>query len=665
MVSQETAYPQSSDRLLDELATLYGVYTGYRDTKGRWRESPQESICAAVSALGADVAARNGERGGDARLRSAIKARRAELEARLVEPVLVAWDGVLPQGLMRPPADGRGGVEAVLTLETGKEEPGTSGAGWGRLPLGYHRLRMRAGRSAGEATVISAPARCWAPAPAGRREWGVFAPLYGLRSGRDRGAGDLADLERLVGAVTASGGNVVGVLPLLAAFLDEPFEPSPYRPVSRLFWNEFYLAAERIPGWESCAEARAFWASADTRARIARLRAGETVDYREVMALTRRALEALCRCFFDGQATARREAFAQYVLAHPDLEDYAAFRARGEASPERQEEVRRYHLFCQWQMDQQLGWSSGPEGPRLLLDLPVGVHPDGFDTWRWPKMFAAGMSFGAPPDAFFARGQNWDSPPLQPERMRAEGHRYFAQCVRHHMRHARYLRIDHVMALHRLYWIPEGADATEGVYVGYPAEELHAVLSLESHRSRTVVVGEDLGTVPAGVRSSMRRHGVLGTWVLQSSLRPRAVRPLREAPRRAVAGLGTHDMFPFAGFLRGEDIGARLQTGQVDAEGARRELAARHKLVGRLAASLGERPAAGPAALLRAALGRLASGRAALVMANLDDLLLETRPQNQPGTGSEQGNWTRRIAGSAEEIQAAIADMGPTLARNL
>ncbi|MBN1460314.1 MAG: 4-alpha-glucanotransferase [Armatimonadetes bacterium] len=676
MVSQKSAYPQTSERLLDELAALYGVPTGYRDTKGRSRESPRESVRAVVSALGADVGAEHGQHGDEARLKSAVETRRAELEARLVEPVLVAWEGVLPPDFIRPPVDVRDSVELALTLESGEEwrwrgdaarlateGSGTLGSEWVRLPLGYHRLHVQTGRSTGESTVIAAPRRCWAPEQVDRREWGVFAPLYALRSERDWGAGDLADLESLAGAVAAAGGSVVSVLPLLAAHLDDPFEPSPYRPVSRLFWNEFYLAVERIPEWERCAEARGLWASADVQARVARLRAEQSVDYREVMAVKKRALEVLCRCFFGGSNAGRTESLAQYARTHPDVEDYAAFRARAEVAPVHREEVRSYHLYCQWQMEEQLDRLTRRGAAGLLLDLPVGVHPDGFDTWRWPQLFAPGMSFGAPPDSFFTRGQNWDSPPLQPEQMRAGGHRYFAQSIRHHMRHARYLRIDHIMALHRLFWIPEGAGATDGVYVGYPAEELYAVLCLESQCNRTVVVGEDLGTVPPGVRSSMRRHGVLSTWVLQSSVRPRAARPLGEAPRRVVASLGTHDMFPFAGFLRGDDVAARLQTGQVDAKEARRETAARHKLIARLSGSLGERPGAGPATLLRAALAWLAAGRAALVMVNLDDLLLETGPQNQPGTGVGAGNWRRKVRGSEEEVHRAIARTASVLDR--
>ncbi len=236
------------------------------------------------------------------------------------------------------------------------------------------------------------------------------------------------------------------------------------------------------------------------------------------------------------------------------------------------------------------------------------------------------------------------------------------------MRHARYLRIDHVMSLHRLFWIPEGAEPADGVYVSYPADELYAVVCLESHRNRTMVVGEDLGTVPPGLRASMQRHGLSRTWVLQSSLRPRAARPVRPVPRHAAASLGTHDMFPFAGFLRGDDIAARVATGQLGREGARRESAARRRLVARLADSL---PAAANRAaadagwvteptapceveLLQAAIEYMAASEAALVVVNLDDLLGETRAQNLPGTGAELDNWRHKTAGSEIDVRRAI-----------
>lgn len=706
---------------LAELCRLYGVHTGYRDTRGRWCESPPESLVAVLQALGAEIESQpgGGVRGGERRLRAVIAARERDLSARLIEPVLVAWEGKLALPTLRPLATrgwsapgeagpgavGRGAARLTLTLEDGSEERwDVSAAGdvssgarrLPRLPYGYHRLLVEAGAKAAEATVISAPRRCWVPESSDTSEdrpWGIFAPLYALRSNRNWGAGDLADLGELGKWVAERGGSVVATLPLLASFLDDPFEPGPYRPVSRLFWNEFYLAVEQIEEWSRCPGARELWAAADTQALVRRLRAETLVDYSAVMRLKRQVLEMLAGSFFSDPGPGRREAFACYLREHPLAVEYASFRARQEGRLAEAAAVAasEYHLYCQWQMEEQLTRLSG-----LFLDLPLGCHPQGFDPWRWPGLFARGMSVGAPPDDFFAHGQDWTFSPLHPERIRENGHRYLARCLRHHMRHARYLRIDHVMALHRLFWIPEGMGAADGVYVNYPAKEQYAVLCLESQRSRTVMVGEDLGTVPPQVRPAMRRHGLLRTWVLQSELRPRAKETVPPAPADAVATLNTHDMFPFAGFLQGDDIEVRVETGQLNREAARRARAARQRLVERLRTFLAQsgsgtqtgsellsvpaKLAVGRSADLTAliasvgvydrggmtepdtssvlgyssesgassellpwVLAYLAGSPPALVLVNLEDLFLETRPQNVPGTGAEWPNWQRKI----------------------
>ncbi len=741
-------HPRCSDGLLAELAALWGVQTGYRDARSRWRESPPEVVRQVLEALGAGYGERLGAGSaaglGGARaergMARALALKKAELAGRLIEPVVVAWEGVLPpvagpRGAQGPAGVGDGRpMRLTLLFEEGGEERWEAGrpgprAGRGgprgdvvhrcRVPFGYHRLRVETASAEAEATVISAPRRCWAPPlpPGGAaggaspRQWGVFAPLYALRSERDWGAGDLADLEQLRDVVGAAGGRAVATLPLLATYLDRPFEPCPYSPVSRMFWSEFYLAVDRIPEWDECPAVRLIGGTGGVGDPVSPLRAEPLVQYREVMALKRRALEELCRHFFAHAGSRRREALASYLRSRPEALEYAAFRARVESLgedwrswPEAEtgavmtprplsamSEAERYHLFCQWQMDEQLAHlagdsvvrSGGDEScaalgrPGLLLDLPVGVHAGGFDTWKWRDLFVDSMSTGAPPDAFFARGQDWASPPLHPQRIREQGHRYYARCLQEHMRHAGYLRVDHVMSLHRLFWVPAGREPADGAYVSYPAEELYAALCLESWRHNTVVVGEDLGTVPAGVRAAMRRHQVLGTWVFQSSLKPRAAFPVGAVPHHVVAALGTHDMFPFAGFLRGDDIGARVETGQLGQAGARREAEARRKLMVRLADSLqARRRAAGsaapgdylsppaavlehaaPGALLRNAVTYLWDSPAALVLVNIEDLLLETCPQNLPGTDSSRGNWRRKMATTVAGLEQVVSSL--------
>jgi 4-alpha-glucanotransferase len=301
-------------------------------------------------------------------------------------------------------------------------------------------------------------------------------------------------------------------------------------------------------------------------------------------------------------------------------------------------------------MERQLAALSAAHG--LLLDLPLGVHPEGFDARRWPGVLVSGASTGAPPDSFFTGGQDWCSPPLHPEADRTAGYAYFRACLANLMRPASVLRIDHVMSLHRLFWIPEGAHPRDGVYVTYPAEEMYALLSCESHRHHTEIVGEDLGTVPPGVRTRMRSHALARTWIYVWSLRPRAALMTAAVPPDSLATLGTHDMVPLAGFLEGDDIQIRVETGQLAPEEAYRESARRSRLVDRLSAGL-RAPEAGPgraAAILAGALAYLGRSAARMVLVNLEDLLLERRPQNVPGTALERPNWRCKIAVTIEQL---------------
>jgi 4-alpha-glucanotransferase len=231
--------------------------------------------------------------------------------------------------------------------------------------------------------------------------------------------------------------------------------------------------------------------------------------------------------------------------------------------------------------------------------------------------------------------------------MRKQGHRYFIACLRHHLQHAGILRLDHIMSLHRLYWIPGGMGAHEGVYVRYPSEELYAILSVESHRHQALIVGEDLGTVPHYVRRAMAKHNIHRTYVVQFELRPERRRPVGALPTASVASINTHDMPPFAAFWRGLDIGRRLKRGLLDDEGARRERRSREAMKRSLLAFLRrcgllKGAARNEGAVLGGCLTFLSGSRARVILASLEDLWLERRPQNVPGTWEEQPNWLRK-----------------------
>jgi 4-alpha-glucanotransferase len=362
------------------------------------------------------------------------------------------------------------------------------------------------------------------------------------------------------------------------------------------------------------------------------------------------------------------------VAAKPGLGDYAAFRAVGDRRgdswqcwPERlregtlapadyDDEDRRYYLWTQWAADQQLRSLAGEarrRGPGLYLDLPVGVHGSAYDVWRHRDLFAEGVSAGAPPDSFFTKGQEWGFPPLQPERLRERGYDHLIDCLRHHLEHAGILRLDHVMQLHRLFWVPQGMGAGAGVYVRYPAEELYAVLSVESHRHRAIMVGENLGTVPPEVYEAMDRHEVLGMYVVQYELNPGS-QGLRPPPARCVASLNTHDMPTFEGFLQHKDVDDLQSLGFFTPEQARHEKerrgSIRHGMEEELPPEERGRGVATDAALLRRRLEHLATSPARMVLVSLEDLWQETEPQNVPGTHEERPNWRRKARFSFEEF---------------
>jgi 4-alpha-glucanotransferase len=286
------------------------------------------------------------------------------------------------------------------------------------------------------------------------------------------------------------------------------------------------------------------------------------------------------------------------------------------------------------------------------------VHPDGYDVWRERDLFTRSAHVGAPPDAVFTGGQDWGFPPLHPERNRRAGHPYTIDTIRHIARHAGIVRIDHVMGLHRLYWIPEGVERGEGVYVRYPADELTAILTLESERNGCAIVGEDLGTVPRHVRPHMARHRLHRSYVAQYEMSEKAERALAHVPPNALAAMNTHDMPTFASYWSGHDVDLLERIGAMSPEAAAHERSVRSRTRGPLIEFLRANGhlrsgRARTADVLRACLAYLGSSRAAVVVANLEDLWLETRPQNVPGTGPELGNWRRRATRSLEQMQAA------------
>ncbi|MBI4329095.1 MAG: 4-alpha-glucanotransferase [Chloroflexi bacterium] len=663
------------------LARLCGVQTAYYDVTHKRRQASPEALHLALKALGVPVETRK-------EASTALRDRRQAPWKRLAEPVVVAWrPGSAHVEVRLPQSQAEASLDCHLKMERGEVRSwradlsslpaaGTAeveGARYvskllplpGPLPWGYHTLTLEAPRGQAESMVIAAPRGAYIPGE--RKSWGIFLPLYALHSQRSWGAGDLTDLEALLEWEAEFGGEIAATLPLLPTFLDDPCDPSPYTPASRLFWSEFYLDVTRIPEFARSQEAQSLLRSAEAGREMERLRAAPLVDYRGAMGLKRRVLEELAKRFFQEPSGERQAALERFAGDSPLVEDYARFRATMEHQqapwprwplPARNGDLRsgdytddayRYHLYVQWQAHQQMeevASAARRRGQRLYLDLPLGVHPDGYDVWREQALFAQGVSAGAPPDSFFIKGQDWGFPPLHPERSREQHHRYFIACLRHHLRHAGLLRIDHVMGLHRLFWVPQGMEAREGVYVQYPAEELYAILSVESHRHQAIIVGENLGTVPAYVDRSLAQHRLQRMDVAQYKATPDTNQLLVPGPADIVASLNTHDMPTFVAFWQRLDIEDRLALGlltesEVKGERERRE-AFKEALLGGLRRQGLLAGHVTPERVLRACLDRLSASTARVMLIALEDLWQETQPQNVPGTTTERPNWRRK-----------------------
>lgn len=603
-----------------------GVHTRYTDGLCKRVTVAPETLVSVCAAMGAPIA-----RPGDAG--QAVRAHRATRNTGLVPPVLVAWDGVLPHLAISEDAH----LHAVIHLEDGDVAPLEISGGKLRatrhLPSGYHRLAVEASGRRETCTVIAAPVQAWRR-PGSHRSWGVATQLAALRSARSRSLGDLQDLESLCRWVRDRGGDLVTVLPLLPTFNSEPPEPSPYSPVSRLFWSELILAL------------------GDAHRPSAR---PTTLD------VTRADAEV-------------RTALAGHPVPHPSLVDeelvrYARFRGAqaqlgrnwrawpsqaraGTLVPHQVDsEDERFHLVAQTLVRRQLHdlrTRLEHDGIRLGLDLAVGVHPDGFDPWSRQTLFAEGISVGAPPDAGFPSGQDWGFAPVLPAASRSEGHRYLAASIGLQAGLAGVLRVDHIMAWTRLYWIPHGFGLHEGTYVSYPAEELFAILTLESNRNRCEVVGENLGTVPPEIDEALPRHRIWGMYLaqFQASKGPDVTPPAA----RDSALVGTHDTPTFAGWLAGNDIAERVRYGllaQKAAPAVRKERSgATHQLAKRLGRRVEE-----PDAFLAELLEWLGRSDSPLVVPWLEDLWLEDQAVNLPGTRSqERPNWQRPMRRLLDEV---------------
>ncbi|MFF9451598.1 4-alpha-glucanotransferase [Streptomyces flaveolus] len=684
MTAARPAEPSTEDlpEDLSRLAALHGVATSYSPSPDRTVAASATAVTLALAALGVDT-------GGPGAVRAALAAREDELRERLLPPTVVArTGGGTPAALTALPEG------TALRVET---EQGEIRADAGQLPAGYHRLIATApdGRTA-RAHLIVAPDRL--PTPAGR-SYGLLVQLYSLLSRRSWGMGDLGDLGELAAwAGRALGAGFVQVNPLHAAVPGAPTDPSPYRPSSRRFPDPVHLRIEAVPEFAYVPgpdRVRALQERAG-RLREAVLQKGALIDRDAVWELKRDALELLREVPL---GPGRRAAYCDYLAEQGTaLEDHATWCALAEVhgsdwhrwpeglrDPRSAETARArgelmdrvdFHSRLAWLTDTQLTAAQHsareagmPVG--IVHDLAVGVHPQGADAWAQQEYFAAGMSVGAPPDAFNARGQDWGLPPWRPDRLAGSGYAPFRRLLRGLFRYAGALRIDHVMGLFRLWWVPEGHPPTEGTYVRYDAEAMLAVLVLEATRAGAVVIGEDLGTVEPGVREALRERGVLGTSVLWFE-RDWAGdgRPLPPEQWRAdcLATATTHDLPSTAARLTGEHVELRDRLGlltrpleQERAEAATDaaewlDLLARLDL---LHGTGGGTDSSSEEAEIQAVHRFLLRTPARMVGLWLPDTVGDRRPQNLPGTWDQYPNWRLPVADAQgrpvtlEELAAA------------
>lgn len=690
---------------IDTLADRMGIEAAYEDAHHRSVATRPQTKKALLAAMGIPAA-------NDDEARSALERLRRQDLVRPLPPVLVAREDRLPATV---PVGMPAGVDTLrwtLHLEGGDVLTGESpfaalpllaqGMVDGRrmeqrlltvaapLPVGYHRLAIEGAAETGMPLIV-APVRCFMPAPlvAGQRVWGIATQLYLVRSLRNWGIGDFTDLRNLVEAGVRLGASAIGVNPLHALFPERPERASPYAPSSRQFLNVLYIDVTAIPEYHAAAEVGALVAQSEFEAAIERVRGARQVMYTEVAALKLTVLRLLHQAFRASASSERQAAFASFREAHGQaLAHFAIFHAIARHQPGRDEgwrawpvalrdpdapEVARFaaqhaeevefQAWMQWVADQQLAEChraarAGGMAIGLYRDLAVGADPGGAEAWADQKVMKAAAHVGAPPDILNPAGQDWALPPLDPNALREQRYASFIALARANMRHAGGLRIDHVMALRHLYWIPEHAPPTEGAYVAYPIDDLMGIIALESQRSRCLVVGEDLGTVPIGFRERMAEAGILSYRVIafEHDERDGHFLPPEQYPKLALATLGSHDLATLRGWWEERDIEAKLGAGLYPSPAeAERQRARRRRERMNLVAALnraGLYPRTGPEmrpSTARAVHAFLARTSCLVAMVQLEDLVDQADQVNLPGTDTP-ANWRHRIALPLEEL---------------
>ncbi len=689
--TQQTESAERIARPLIQLAKLNGISTSYIDQLGTYVEIRDEVLVSVLAALGVDASS-------DEAIAASYELTKQRIADTLVEPTIVKFIGKEATTPIR--AKGYD-VTLRLLLEDGTRyegnlcmylAPQTDGSLTLTLPddipAGYHTLRVNAGPLHGEARLICAPARVpLPPAVAEKQRWGWMAQMYSIRSAESWGVGDYGDLKLLLtDAAEKSHADFMLINPIHATAPVEPLEPSPYLPESRRFMNVTYIRPQDIEEYAGLDEA--------ALAEVERLHAevapandnADELDINSAWWHKRQALQLVFKVPRSAERQAAFEAFKE--AAGPDLRAFAAwsvafqmwgapwegtwFAETNRDSPEVAELMRdhadmvEFECWLQWIADEQVtaaqtaaresGMALG-----LMQDMAVGVHSLGADVWWNPERFAVGsVTVGCPPDFYNQQGQDWGQPPFNPNYLAKTGYGVYREMVHNMFSHAGAVRIDHVLGLFRLWWIPQGEGARGGAYVTYDYEAMIAILTIEASRVNGLVVGEDLGTVPDYVRTVLAEHGLLGCtveWFARVDDSPNAGDPYADPAdyrKYALASVTTHDLPPTAGYLQFEHVKLReelnLLTGPVE-EFQASATAERQAMLDRLVESELITPEIAADVddhiqeIVEAMHKMLLRSPSVLLQAALVDGVGETRSQNQPGTSSEYCNWRVPLAG--------------------
>jgi 4-alpha-glucanotransferase len=673
------------DERLAALADRYGVATEYWDQAGAHHAVSAHVVRAVLRALDVDADTAEAE---DNALRD------ADLRdwRRMLPPVFVTVSGGDRRVWVHVPHGDP--VTAWIELEDGGQRQLCQIDWWvepvevdgvligeasfrvpGDLPLGWHVLHARSGASQAQCPVVMTPRVLDSQSVIGKRQWGFMTQLYATRSARSWGLGDVSDCVRL-GTWSARhlGAGFLLVNPLHAAEVQTPISPSPYLPVTRRFTNPIYIDVDSVEELDRLPGKRRRRIDADAH-RLRTLNASaDLLDRDAVWAAKRAALEDIFRA---GRSAQRQAQFDAYCAEQgTGLRDFATWcalsdrygvdsqqwpkRFRHPNAPAverfRHKNADRIDFFrwLQWIVDQQLrdaqedlraaGMSIG-----MVHDLAVGVHPQGADAWALQDVLARGVSVGAPPDMYNQMGQDWSQPPWRPDALAEAAFLPYRDMLRTILRHAGGLRIDHVLGLFRMWWIPEGESAREGTYVRFDHEAMVSILCLEAHRAGAIVIGEDLGTVESWVQEVLADRGILGTAILWFQTTDQgAPMPLAHWRPNVLASVTVHDLPPTAGYLRDEHVRLRdaLQllanpVAQERAHAARERMAWAELLraAGLLAATVDLETEIGLEEFAVALHRALAASSALLLGVALPDVFGDRRAQNQPGTDQEYPNW--------------------------